>query len=62
MSIQRDRTYVTFECDSCGDQIATMENDFTDALIMLKSEGWAVRRVGTDWMHVCPDCQEAEII
>lgn len=62
MSIQRDRTYITFECDGCGDQYATMENDFRDALDKIKSEDWQVRRIGSEWMHVCPDCIEAEIV
>ena len=62
MTIEReaDRT-VTFECDSCGDTFNTDHEDFRDALDMLKRHNWAIRQIDGNWVHVCPECQEAEI-
>jgi len=50
---------ITFECDSCGGSIDTECEEFSDAMSMMKEEGWSVRKVGGDWVHLCSfDCQK----
>lgn len=55
-----DRQYgkITFECDGCDDTIATEESEWDAAQAEFRSSGWRAEKVGTDWTHLCPICQE----
>lgn len=47
------------ECDGCSSEEDMPDADsFQDAVQHIKSQGWTVRRVGYDWTHICPSCQE----
>ena len=62
MSIERNRWgfdgEITFECDQCGEECNTEESDFHSALKKMKAEGWKAQKVGGDWEHICPGCQD----
>lgn len=64
MTIERNRWgfdgEITFECDSCGEEIHTDEADFQSALAVMKAEGWTSKKTGADWEHICPDCQKGD--
>lgn len=53
-----DRIYgqIAFECDACGDVLETGEKEFGEAKAFLDAEGWRARKIGTDWIHRCPEC------
>lgn len=55
MSILRDKHngQITFECDECGGDCDTGEDDFMAALEQIKSEGWIIKKIGGDWLHFC---------
>jgi hypothetical protein len=57
MSITHSYGAVEFECDACGEVLATGHSDFYDALAQAKDEGWAVRKIKNQWHHFCDaDC------
>lgn len=56
--LERQRGQISFVCDACGEVLETEERDFVDAKGMLDAEGWRARKIGTDWIHNCPDCVE----
>jgi hypothetical protein len=55
-----DRQYgeITYECDACDETLATGESEFNDALGMFRRDGWQAEKVGTEWTHLCPNCQD----
>lgn len=58
MTISRDpEGEVYFECDGrrCAEVCVTECTEFESALIIMKEEGWTVRKIGNDWKHYCPD-------
>jgi hypothetical protein len=61
LSRESDRT-IYFECDAkrCAQILETDTTDFEIALEKLKEANWATRHIKGEWVHVCPDCQEAE--
>ena len=46
-------------CDVCGDNLDD-EWDFYDAVEAKKQAGWRSRKVGDDWIDMCPYCQKEE--
>lgn len=63
MTISREQGLVVFQCDGkrCAEILETDTSDFYSALDILHEESdWATRKIKGEWMHVCPDCQEAE--
>lgn len=61
MAIDRERFNgpIIFMCDGprCHEANETHCENFAGALAKAKSHGWAVRKVGDEWQHLCPDCQ-----
>lgn len=47
---------IFFECDSCDAVLETEMTDFDDARLMLKTEGWKVRKIADEWLHGCSKC------
>lgn len=43
--ISRQWGNVIFECDTCGADLNTDEQDFKDALQVLRDNGWRARKV-----------------
>lgn len=60
MSIEREHYNgpISFTCDErgCHEFDDTHSSDFSSALAKAKSHGWTVRKVGSEWLHFCPDC------
>lgn len=53
-----DRQYgkIVFECDSCPEVLDTGTDDFSDACLMAKAEGWKTRKIANEWLHGCSKC------
>ena len=59
MNANRSNGNVEFECDFCGEVLFTEQDDFSEALAVLKEDGWRARKdKHGQWEHVCPDCQD----
>jgi len=54
--IDRSRGDITFECDKCATTLETKQADFNSAWNMAKRDGWRAKKIGTVWMHECPNC------
>lgn len=54
--IDRQHGKIVYECDACEEPLETGEREFKDALVIFRREGWKAERVGTEWVHTCPDC------
>lgn len=49
---------VIFTCDACDDTFDPGLDDFSEAWTAAKSHEWITRKIGSDWLHYCPDCGE----
>jgi hypothetical protein len=49
---------VEFHCDDCSESLATHQDDFGKALAAARADGWAITKVGNDWVHTCGSCAE----
>jgi hypothetical protein len=50
---------ITFECDTCQEELDTGDEDFTQALGLLREERWTIMKIGEDWFHFCSfECQK----
>lgn len=47
---------VVWECDDCGTELETDTEDFDEALVTLKDEGWRTTKEDDEWQHWCQDC------
>ncbi len=55
--IDRQGTKILFECDSCDEVFESEEHEeFNPAWARAKRDGWRARKVGTEWVHECPNC------
>lgn len=54
--IDRQKGQLVVECDSCGKVLETETPDFAEAREMMKREEWKVRKIGSEWLHGCPEC------
>jgi hypothetical protein len=52
-----DKSYGKFyiACDGCGEELETADT-FDEALSRIDAEGWETKRMGTDWINLCPTC------
>ena len=48
---------ITFECDDCGDELDTGEDEFSEALRMFRDFGWLSHKDGEEWSHYCKGCK-----
>lgn len=62
MTVSREQGIVVFQCDGkrCAEIYEADTKDFNEALNEFRETGWVTRKIGNDWLHVCPDCQEVE--
>lgn len=56
--IDRSGGEITFHCDQCADFMETEERDWDAAQAMFRSNGWKARKIGPEWVHLCPACAE----
>lgn len=51
--LDRQHGAIIFEC-----ALETDERDFSEAKRKLDAAEWRARKIGADWIHHCPDCQD----
>lgn len=56
--IDRQHGEIVFECDGCDETIETGEPEWNDAMAEFRRADWRSEKVGSEWTHLCPDCQE----
>lgn len=56
MSVEREGGRITFQCDTCPDALDTDEVEFEAAWARAQGDGWKAFKVGGEWCHECPDC------
>tara|TARA_R110000782_G_scaffold167129_9_gene259351 strand:+ start:82364 stop:82591 length:228 start_codon:yes stop_codon:yes gene_type:complete len=49
---------IDVHCDACPNGIETGSRDFAMARLIIKDDGWKIRKFGDDWLHLCPDHDE----
>jgi tRNA U54 and U55 pseudouridine synthase Pus10 len=49
-----------YECDICHEVFETNSEDWDDAHLKMKAEGWRPVKVGTEWCHICEDCKDTK--
>lgn len=54
--IDRQNGDLVFECDTCGETLESGTSDFNSAWNQAKRDGWRAKKVGTEWVHECPNC------
>jgi hypothetical protein len=58
--IEQDRDDDIFEidCDYCGAAHESIDADpgWQAMIDKLKQLGWHIKKIGSDWHHMCPDC------
>jgi hypothetical protein len=54
--IDRQNGDLVFECDTCGETFESETSDFNSAWNQAKRDGWRVKKIGTQWVHSCPNC------
>lgn len=54
--IDRQGGDLVFECDSCSEVMKSEQSDFSSAWNLAKREGWRAKKIGTEWVHECPQC------
>lgn len=54
--IHRIHGKITFECDTCGENLDTESRDFEVARATMLESSWTCRKVGRDWIHTCDEC------
>lgn len=62
MTVQRSHRLVEFHCDgkSCHEIFETGTAEFGEAIADFRRSDWQVRKTGDTYLHLCPDCVEAE--
>ncbi len=52
-----DKIYGKFYtiCDGCEEELGPTDT-FDEAKSLADAEGWEVKRMGTDWVNLCPTC------
>lgn len=56
--IDRQGGDLVFECDSCNEVLESGTSDFNSVWNRAKREGWRAKKLGNDWVHACPQCNE----
>lgn len=51
---------VSFSCDSCPETHETDLRKWREAWDDAKEAGWRAAKIGGEWEHSCPACQEDE--
>lgn len=54
--IDRQGGDIVFECDQCSNVLETEQADFNSAWNLAKRQGWHTKKIGTEWVHTCPNC------
>ena len=55
--IDRQHGEIIYECDACDETLDTGESEWADAMSVFRANAWRAEKVGSDWTHLCPNCQ-----
>ncbi len=56
--IERHGGMLELLCDGCGEALGQYDDsDFDIMIVDAAAAGWDIYKVGSDWMHECPDCK-----
>lgn len=55
--IERQSGELIVECDSCSEVLETETDDFSEALADMRAQSWTSKKIGGEWLHLCPACQ-----
>jgi hypothetical protein len=47
-------------CDACGDYATEDFERFQEAVDYKKNNEWASKKQNSDWLDICPECQEVK--
>jgi hypothetical protein len=56
--IDRQNGRIVIECDGCGEVHEGETNDWLEEWRVAKAAGWRTCKIGSDWIHTCPECEE----
>jgi hypothetical protein len=56
MTTHRIKNNIEFECDVCGEILASHKTDFEDAKTVMRTEGWSAVKLKEEWQHRCDKC------
>lgn len=57
MAIDRQGAKIMFACDCCPEVFESEDRqEFNEAWAAAKLEGWRAKKIGTEWVHECPNC------
>lgn len=59
--IDRQHGEILFECDGCVAVIETGAPEFDEAARIARRNEWRFRRVGSEWLHLCPACRDSDL-
>ena len=56
--IDQQHGSVAIECDGCNETVEGEPDEAFDSVWKrAKADGWAARKVGKDWLHLCGKCK-----
>jgi hypothetical protein len=58
--IDRQHGKLVIECDACDETFQGDNDNWQEVWPAAKRDGWKTRKVGDDWLHMCPKprCQK----
>ncbi len=56
--IDRQGGQIIFCCDECDETYESGTHEFNEAWTIAKRDGWRAYKLGEDWMHECPGCND----
>ena len=56
--IERQKNIVHFICDECLEVLDTEQSEFSNALVVMREEGWSSYKIAEEWRHKCSECRE----
>lgn len=54
--LDKDGDDYVFHCDLCSAYVETLSDEFSNALLKMKADGWRSMNIKGEWCHVCPNC------
>lgn len=55
--IDRQYDQIVFECDCCEETWESDTLEFNPAWVEARRQGWKAKKIGSDWLHACPECK-----
>lgn len=55
--IDRQRGCIVIECDSCDATFDGKSGEWNEVCTAAKRDGWKSKKIGSEWVHACQDCE-----